>query len=77
MLMYCLVHTEITYMYAINVLSRYCNSPGKRHIEFLKHLLRYVKWTARDRLAFRARPGPRTEQKIRDDVTLVFLLDFR
>ena len=75
MLMYCLVHTGITYMYAINVLSRYCNSPGKKHIEFMKHLLCYVTWTARDRPAFRAHPGPRTEQQIRDDVTLVFYAD--
>ena len=75
MLMYCLVHTGISYMYAINVVSRYCNSPGKTHIEFMKHLLCYVTWTARDRPAFRAHPGPRTEQQIRDDVTLVFYAD--
>ena len=48
---------------------------GSRHIEFLKHLLRYVKWTAKDRLAFRAPTGPRTEQQIRDDVSLVFYVD--
>ena len=44
MLMYCLVHTGILYMYAINILSRYCNNPGPRHIEHLKHLLRYIKF---------------------------------
>jgi hypothetical protein len=75
MLMYCLVHTGITYMYALNVLSRYCNNPGKRHIEFLKHLLRYIKWTAKDRLFFRAHPGPRTKEQIQESVTLVFYAD--
>ena len=75
MLMYCLVHTGSTYMHALNVLSRYCNGPGKRHIEFLNHLLRYNKWTAQDRLFFRAHPGPRSEQQIRDSVTLVFYAD--
>ena len=43
MWMYCLVHTEVLCMYAINVLSRYCNNPGPRHIQHLKNLLRYIK----------------------------------
>ena len=40
-LMYGMVHTMIGIMYALNVLSRYGNNPGQRHIEFLKHLLKY------------------------------------
>ena len=37
--MYGMVHTMIGIMYAFNVLSRYDNDPGPRHIKFLKHLL--------------------------------------
>ena len=40
-LMYGMVHTMIGIMYALNVLSRNGNNPGPRHIEFLKHLLKY------------------------------------
>ena len=42
-------------MYALNVLSRYGNNPGPRHIEFLKHLLKYSKM---DRLMFHTHDGP-------------------
>jgi hypothetical protein len=35
-----MVHTIVTIMYALNVLSRYENNPGPRHIEHLKHLVR-------------------------------------
>ena len=45
-------------MYAINVLSRYCNNPGPRHIQYLKHLLRYVMYTKCDRLMFHRYAGP-------------------
>ena len=38
-LMYGMVHTMIGIIYALNILSRYDNNPGPRHIEFLKHLL--------------------------------------
>jgi hypothetical protein len=34
-LMYGMVHTMMTVMYALNILSRYVNNPGTRHIEFL------------------------------------------
>ena len=44
-LMYGMVHTIIGIMYALNVLSRYGNNPGPRHIEFLKHLLKYCKYS--------------------------------
>ena len=45
-------------MYALNVLSRYGNNPGPRHIEFAKHLLRYVKYSKSDRLRFKTHDGP-------------------
>jgi hypothetical protein len=57
-LMYGMVHTMPCIMYALNVLSRYCNNPGPRHIEFLKHLLRYIKYTSKDRLMFCTHDGP-------------------
>ena len=47
-LMYGMVHTLITIMYALNILSRYDNNPGPRHIEFLKHLLKYCKYAKLD-----------------------------
>ena len=53
-LMYGMVHT----MNALNVLSRYGNNPGPRHIEFLKHLLKYCKYSKMDRLMFHTHDGP-------------------
>ena len=47
-LMYGMVHTLITIMYTLNILSRYGNNPGPRHIEFLKHLLKYCKYAKLD-----------------------------
>jgi hypothetical protein len=57
-LMYGMVHTMVTIMYALNVLTRYGSNPGPRHITFLKHLLQYVKYTKKDRLKFRTHDGP-------------------
>ena len=58
-LMYGMVHTMVGILYALNVLSRYGNNPGPRHIKFLKHLLQYVKYARKDRLIFHAHDGPR------------------
>ena len=57
-LMYGMVHKLITIMYALNILSRYGNNPGHRHIEFLKHLLKYCKYAKLDRLKFPTHDGP-------------------
>ena len=57
-LMYGMVHTMVTIMYALNVLSRYNNNPGPRHIQYLKHLVRFVKYSKKDRLIFRTWDGP-------------------
>ena len=57
-LMYGMVHTMVSILYVLNVLSRYGNNPGERHIAFLKHLLRYVKYSKKDRLKFKSHPGP-------------------
>ena len=48
----------MTIMYALNVLARYGNNPGPRHIEFAKHLLKYVKYSKSDRLRFKTHDGP-------------------
>ena len=57
-LMYGMVHTLITIMYALHILSRYGNNLGPRHIEFLKHLLKYCKYAKLDRLKFATHDGP-------------------
>ena len=57
-LMYGMVHTMVDIVYALNILSRYSNNPGPRHILFLKHLLRYIKYAKRDRLIFRTHDRP-------------------
>ena len=57
-LMYGMVHTLVTISYALNVLSRYGNNPGPRHIAFAKHLLKYVRSTKMDRLKFETHNGP-------------------
>jgi hypothetical protein len=44
-LMYGMVHTMVSILDALNVLSRHGNNPGERRIAFLKHFLRYVRQT--------------------------------
>jgi hypothetical protein len=56
--MYGMIHTMVCIMYALKVLSRYGNNPGDRHIAFLKHLLRYVKYSKKDRLMSKSHPRP-------------------
>ena len=70
-LMYGMVHTLVAIMYALNVLSRYGNNPGPRHIEFAKHLLRYVKYSKNDRLMFKTHDGPK------DIITMTKILQLR
>ena len=57
-LMYGMVNTMIDIMYALKVLSRYGNNPGPRHKDFLKHLLKYCKYSKMDRLMFHTHDGP-------------------
>ena len=70
-LMYGMVHTLVTIMYALNILSRYGNNPGPRHIAFLVHLLKYLKYAKKDRLIFKGYNGPR------DLATMTALLQLR
>ena len=57
-LMYGMVHTMVTIMYALNILSQYGINPGPRHIVFLKYLVRYAKHSKDDRLKFSTHNGP-------------------
>ena len=56
--MYGMVHTMIGIMYALNMLLRYGNNLGRRHIEFLKYLLKYCKYSKVDRLMLHTHDGP-------------------
>ena len=74
-LMYGMVHTMIGIMYAINVLSRYGNNPGPRHIEFLKHLLKFCKDSKLDRLKFHTHGGPTDIKTMTEVLQLQFQCD--
>ena len=58
MLSYIQGHTKPDIAYALNVLSRYCNNPGPRHVIFLRHLVKYCDYSKNDRLKFHAHHGP-------------------
>ena len=74
-LMYGMVHTMVTIMYALNVVSRYNNNPGPRHIKFLKHLVRFVKYSKNDRLIFRTSDGPHDIKTMTNILQLRFQCD--
>ena len=71
MLSYIMGHTKPDIAYALNVLSRYCNNPGPRHIIFLKVLCAYCHHTKDNRLKFTAHHGPY------DSVTMKTLTQLR
>ena len=74
-LMYGMVHTLVTISYALNVLSRYSNNPGPRHILFAKHLLKYVRTTKKDRLKFETHDGKNDIKTMTDILQLRFQCD--
>ena len=45
-------------MFPLNVLSRFSNDPGPRHIFFLEHLLSFVKGARYDEVEFPSFDGP-------------------
>ena len=51
-------HTRPDIAYALNVLSRYCNNPGRRHNEFLLCLVKYCEYSKDNRLRFHVHHGP-------------------
>ena len=73
--MYGMVHTLVTIMYPLNVLSRYGNNPGPRHIQFAKHLLHYVRTTKMDSLHFNTHDGPTDLDTITGGLQLYFHCD--
>ena len=58
MLSYIMAHTKPDIAYALNVLSRYCNNPGPRHVSYLKCLVKYCEYSKDDRLRYVAHHGP-------------------
>lgn len=74
-LMYGMVHTMVTIMYALNILSRYGINPGPRHIVFLKHLVRYAKHSKDDRLRFNTHNGPTDINTMTEIMQLSFQCD--
>ena len=76
-------HTIPDIAYALNVLSGYCNNPGRRHVEFLLCLVKYCDYSKDDRLKFHAHPGPYdadtmrglTQARFQCDADLAFYLD--
>ena len=73
--MYGMVHTLVTIMYPLNVLSRYGNNPGPRHIQFAKHLLRYLRTSKMDRLMFKTHDGPFDMETMTGELQLYFQCD--
>ena len=57
MLSYIMGRTNPDIAYALNVLSRYCNNPGRRYVEFLLYLVKYCEFSKDDRLKFDAHLG--------------------
>ena len=43
-------HTKPDIEYALNVLSRYFNNPGRRHVEFLFCLVKYCEYSKDDKM---------------------------
>ena len=65
MLSYIMGHTKPDIAYALIVLSRYCNNPGRRHVEFLLCLVKYCEYSKDDRLKFQAHPCPYDAETMR------------
>ena len=75
MLSYIMGHTKPDIAYALNVLSRYCNNPGPRHIEYLRCLVKYCDYSKNDRLKFHAHKGPYDAATMREITQLRFQCD--
>ena len=74
-LMYGMVHTMIGIMYTLNILSRYGHNPGPRHIKFLKHLLKYCKYSKLDRIKFHTHDGSTDIKTMTEVLQLRFQCD--
>jgi hypothetical protein len=74
-LQYVQVHTGIPTMYSVNVLSRYCNDHGPRHITALKQVILYLIGTVDDRIIFRRLPMSATVPKAIPELQLSVYVD--
>jgi hypothetical protein len=72
--MYGMVHTLVTIMIALNFLSRYGNDPGPRHIKFLTHLFKYLKYS-KNRFIFKKYDGKRDHTSYTAHLHLYFQCD--
>ena len=68
-------HTKPDIQYAQNVLSRYCNNPGKRHVEFLMCLIRYCEYSKNDRLKYYGHKGPYDVETMKSLIQLRYQCD--
>jgi hypothetical protein len=57
-LLFVMLHTVPQIIFILNVLSRYCNDPGPRHVFFLQHLIRYMKGIRFDIIVYPPHLGP-------------------
>ena len=75
MLSYIMGHTKPDIAYALNVLSRYCNNPERRHVEFLLCFIKYCEYSKDNRLKFYAHPGPYDAKTMRSLIQARFQCD--
>ena len=73
-------HTKPDIAYALNVLSRYFNNPGRRHVEFLLCLVKYCEYSKDDKMKFHgpydaATMQPLTQARFQCDADLARNLD--
>jgi hypothetical protein len=74
-LLYIMIHTMPQIMFILNVLSRFCNDPGPRHIFFLQHLLRFVKGVRFDMIVYQPHEGPYDIETMTDLLQVYFHID--
>ena len=56
MLSYIMGHNKPDIAYALNVLSLYCNKPGRCHVEFLLCFVNYYDYSKDDRFKYHVHP---------------------
>ena len=72
---YVMIYTVPTIMFILNVLSRYCNDPGPRHIFFMKHLVRFLNGIRYDELVYPPHNGPFDIETMTELLQLKYYVD--
>ena len=72
---YVLIHTGLDIMFPLNVLSRYVTNFGPRHVAYLRHLLRYLRYSRENRLRFRPLADEFTMEKAVEALQLSYYYD--